>query len=382
MHLVLLRTLRYRGISVRTGYVCLILALASVESAAQAPRSWRLAQQPAFSIGQRDGDSPAAFGNVVGVAEIGAGVVVADGQAMALKFFDRAGRSTSVSGRVGGGPGEYRTIKSIHRCGADSLFVYDPGAMRLSVLSSKGTYLRAIDVRSLSASGAPPYEIACNPNGVFAYTHRAPMPPSGVGPRRPSVAITLSSRDGGDVTLGTFPASERYFDGSNDFPRPFGKVTSVAVGTEIVVIGTGEGDSLLVVSLRDRARRVVRIIRPVRRLTSEHISEFVADQLARRVGRADTASLRQFYSALEYPATLPPYRRIILDAADRLWVEDYALPGAKTVRWTILDREGRVLATLSCPSNFEFAEVGMNSVRGVWRDELGVQWIREYDIER
>ena len=146
--------------------------------------------------------------------------------------------------------------------------------------------------------------------------------------------------------------------------------------------GTASGIPAEVVSIADGTLRTVRVPRSIRRLTRDDITSFVAAQLARRAGRADTASLRQLYGSLQYPPALPPYRRVLVDAVDRIWIEDYSLPADRTVRWTILGVDGRVLAVLDSPSNFEILEIDRDAVRGLWRDEMGVQWIREYQIAR
>jgi len=361
-------------------HLCSAIALFATGLSAQPSPKWRIADVPTLSLGAVTGPGPVAFGNVTSAFRQTTGtIVVVDG--LELKFFSPRGEFLRSSGRAGAGPGEFRTIRSARLCGADSTFVYDPALMRLSVFSPDGEYRRAIDVRTW-APARPPYDIVCNRAGVFALVHRSPAPPEGVGPRRPQVTLALVDGKGPASDLGAIPASERYFDGSNDFPRPLGKITSIGVGTDVLFIGTGDAYAIDVRTHRGVARPSIREARPAEPVQKSHVDAFVAEQLERRARQPNLRELRELYHGIQYPKTFPAHGDLLVDDADNLWVEDYPKPDASQRRWAVFSKAGTPLAKVTLPAGFELLEVGAEYVLGRWRNDDGVVFVRQYQLLR
>lgn len=347
-------------------------------------QNWSLSNSPLYEFGDVEGDSPLGFGAVTGVVLVGARIIVADGQSHRLVFVNARSGAYRAAGRFGGGPGEFRTIASIQRCHPSKAYVYDPGALRLSVFSESGEFERALDVRDFSASGAPPYELTCNTSGAFLAVNRSPDPPPGVGPRRPRVALRVYVDSARSWSAGTIFASERYFDGSNDFPRPLGLRTSVALGRWFWVLGTGETDSVSVYALADSGKRLRTfstglVRRPVSQIM---VRDFVDTQLRSRVGRADTTALRALYRSLEFPDRLPAFRRILVGQRDEIWVEEYPDPTASVVRWVVFTAQGRRLGQLTVPESFQLQAIEESTLIGVWRGSDDVLRVRGYSFRR
>lgn len=105
-----------------------------------------------------------------------------------------------------------------------------------------------------------------------------------------------------------------------------------------------------------------------------------------RSGAKDDATRTQIERALaevEFPATLPPYDRMLVDAEDHLWVQDYLLPGHEgPTTWSVFDPEGRLLGVVELPARFQPRQIGRDFVLGVWRDELDVSYVRLYELQR
>ncbi len=361
--------------------VVLFLSLVGQLGAQHTPQRWRLSERPILVLGTRDGRGPDAFGKVAGAARLRSGAVtVVDGMSLEVRTFSSTGEPLRTAGRQGAGPGEFRTVKSVRHCAGDSTFVYDPALVRISVFDPGGSYTRALDVRSWSPEGLPPYDFWCNTTGTLLFIHRSSAPPAGLGPRRPDVAITLVDRDGSVVNLGTFPASERYFSGSEDFPRPLGKETAVALGPAAVYLGTGDAFEIAQYSLRGTRRGTLRDHRDPVSVTTAHVNAFIEDQLARRAGRANTRALETLYREIEYPKTFPAHGALLVDPGDDVWVESYPIPGDKVHDWLIYSKAGVAVATMQVPSAFAVLEVGADYVLGVWRDESGVEYVTVYSL--
>lgn len=363
-----------------------ILILGSLGVAAlvqTGPTAWRLPVTPLVSIGSRDAEGPALFGKVAGAVRQGSGaIVVADRLNQELRVFSATGDFLRTIGRFGAGPGEFRTIAAIRRCAGDSTFVYDVSLRRLSVFSPSGTYARAVDLGTWSAEGMPPYDLWCNAKGMVAALHRSSEPPAGPGPRRPQVQVTISSPDGALVHLGYVPASERYFFGSEDIARPLGKLTSVALGSDRVYVGTGDTFEVRALSFRGESLGVVREDRKPVTVAPADVTRYIEELNARLSGPAalDRTTRERILRSFQYPKTFPAYGRLLVDPGDNLWVEDFPIPGATERGWSIFSKDGHAIGRLRVPVNFEILETGLEYVLGVWRDEFNVEYVRVYTL--
>jgi hypothetical protein len=348
--------------------------------AQELPKIWRVSERPTLSIGSRDGQGPEVFGLIVGAVRLSSGsVLVADGMGLELRLFSPTGKLLGISGGKGGGPGEFRSIKALHRCAGDSVFVYDPALFRISVFNPDGVFVRTVDLRKSSPNGFPPYDFWCHPSGVLTFIHRSTDPPNGEGPLRPNVEISLVGVNNSAISLGTFPASERYFQGRSVGPRHLGKETTVAVGSHSVYVGTGDAFEVAVFSLHGERVGTLREARRPIPVTTAQVNAYIKESIAGAV-RANTAGYEQFFRGLEWPKVYPAYRKLMVDGSDNLWIEEYPIPGRDNRDWTIYDQSGLKLAMITLPRNFRLVEIGRDYVLGVWRDELDVDYLRVYTL--
>jgi hypothetical protein len=83
---------------------------------------WRSSPEPLVDVGLAEGDAAYQFGRVAGALRLDDGrIVVADGQANELRWFDAAGRHLKTAGRKGGGPGEFDGLHALLRLPGDSV---------------------------------------------------------------------------------------------------------------------------------------------------------------------------------------------------------------------------------------------------------------------
>ena len=379
------RASRILGLA-RFAVVCLALFVAPGRLAAAQghPATWALSKEPLLAVGSQNGERAELFSRIAGAVRLSSGAIaVADRDSRQLRLFSPSGARLTATGRQGAGPGEFRVISGLRRCAGDSIAVYDVALLRISIFGPSGSYVRAIDPRAWSAEGLPPYDFWCNAAGVFAAVHRSGAPPAGPGPRRPLVAITVSALGRPVVTLGAFPASERYFLDSEDIPRPLGKITSIAIASDVVYVGTGDAFEVAVYSLGGERLAPVHEGRPQAPVTRSDIAAYIEDQVERRSGsRFDRKAVEQFYGRLEFPKTFPAYGRLLVDPMENLWIEDYPIPGQGVRGWSIYSRRGGRMAQLRVPSNLEIVDLGPNNVVGIWRDRLGVESVRVFGLRK
>ncbi len=96
--------------------------------------------------------------------------------------------------------------------------------------------------------------------------------------------------------------------------------------------------------------------------------------------------LMQAFDGMPLPSELPPYNRMIVDSEDHLWVQDYPKAGASTVKGTVFEKSGKLLAEVVVPAAFEIYEIyeaGRDYVLGRYldRDEQILQ-VRIYSVRR
>jgi hypothetical protein len=70
------------------------------------------------------------------------------------------------------------------------------------------------------------------------------------------------------------------------------------------------------------------------------------------------------------------------DALGYLWVADFNPPGDDNSAWTIFDPAGVLSGRVTTPRDFGILEVGVDYLLGVYRDELGVEYLHQYALER
>jgi len=108
-------------------------------------------------------------------------------------------------------------------------------------------------------------------------------------------------------------------------------------------------------------------------LIEQEIQELDSDEARER---------RRELEEMPRPDVHPSLGRIAADHLGYLYVEEYLLPGEETGAWTIFDPEGKPVATLSLPSDFSVLDIGDDYVLGVRRDELGLEVLELYQLNR
>ena len=83
------------------------------------------------------------------------------------------------------------------------------------------------------------------------------------------------------------------------------------------------------------------------------------------------------------PKILPPYRALMVDAADMLWVQDYPRAGSAVVTWRVFASDGRTVAEVVLPSALDVYEIGLDYVLGRAVDEdEGVPEVQLFALRR
>lgn len=348
---------------------------------------WRLAESPTLDIGVAEGDEKYQFFQVAGALELSDGrIIVANGGTGELRFYDASGNFHSSTGRQGSGPGEFQDILWIERLAADSIIVYDYRLRRISVFDSLGRFVRTFDLYFIDQIGGFPTLVAPFPDGSLLVA----LEQSFVGEREPGLRrdSTLYFRcdmEGALLdTLGRYPGAESYSiqqgDGWLGGGVPFGHVSQATVHGAGYYYGSSDSYEIGYHAADGTLQRIIRLNRSSLEVTPEDIELFTQQSLASARDERRRQIRQRIYARMPWPDVMPAYAEFKTDAEGNLWVSEYLRPGDEQPRWTVFDPHGTMLGVVETPPHLQISQIGSGFVLGRWRDELGVEHVRMYEL--
>lgn len=366
-----------------------------VESTAPAwedGEGWRIPADPTLNIGMAEGAPAYMFGQVADAIRLSDGrIVVADRQANELRFFDREGRHLRTTGRAGGGPGEFQSLQMLVHLPGDSVGAWDLRAARLSVFGPDGEFVRERTLKP--AEGRALLRL----DGAFADGSLLVAPFGGVdrdqdsGATRDTVPVFRYAAEGSGVdTVGRFPGEENVtIQGAGSSGRwmirgavPFGRNTFRAARGDELYVADSERLAVAVYGTDGKLRRVARAAHEPEALTPEEVARYKEEQLA-SAGAGDEGEMtRRLLEATPFPQTKSAFAAMQVDAGGAVWLRGHTVGGDEPARWTVFDADGRLLGTVQAPAGFRVTEIGEDYVLGVWSDDLDVQHVRLYALEK
>jgi hypothetical protein len=97
---------------------------------------------------------------------------------------------------------------------------------------------------------------------------------------------------------------------------------------------------------------------------------------------ADRGPIRRAVLAMPSPDSVGPPRFLKVTRQGRIWAATNFPPADHAQVWTVFDLEGRALARVDLPARFDLHEVGPEYIMGRYRDELDLNFIRIYGLEK
>ena len=348
---------------------------------------WHVADAPFLDIGSADGSPEYQFHRIEGVVRMrGGGVAVADGGSGEVRFFDDQGQFLSASGGAGDAPGEYRMISAIGVGPGDSLWVFDYGNRRFTVLNEDGVPQRTVSVGGfLSAAGA----VGRIPNGSFVVKEgwgRATGGSRHTGLARDPVAVAIVSPDGSSFdTLGMFPGREVFIsieDGRAVMSAPlFAHNTSAVIRDSEVFVGVQEEMEIGLYASDGKLRQIFRIRGVDLDLGAPEIAARRREALA-RVPEERRPQAADQLDRLAVPDARPAYGRLLVAVDGSLWAAEQVRYPAIARTWTVFAADGRLLGEVVMPERFRLHQVGDDWVLGVGLDEVDVEHVLLYRLTK
>ncbi len=350
-------------------------------------RGWQLSVQPTLEIGRAEGQPEYQFHRVEGALLLDDGrVVVADAGSGEIRFYGRDGRFQKSSGRRGQAPGEYQAITALGYGPADSIWVFDYGLRRFTVLTTQGDAVRTITVGgNLSALNA----VGRLSDGWFVVKEEWS---SGLhsenrqGLTRDPVAVVKTSPDGNELdTIATVAGREVYLsseDGRAVMSAPlFARSSAAAVSSDRVYIGDQAAFEVMQYTAGGSLAQILRVPDVDLRLTGSDIQHATEELLAKEP-QERRAMLRHHYDQMDVPPTRPAYGDLMVDARGDLWAAYYVRYPESPAAWTVFSPDGVLLGEVQMPQGLRPLQIGQDWLIGVGRDELDVEYVRLYHIQK
>ena len=388
----------------------------------QEPPRYRVPDRPRLQIGSADGADAALFG-VTGATRLRDGrIVVASTGTGELAFFDSSGGFLASAGREGDGPGEFRGLSLIGALEDGRIAAMDMLLGRVSVFSADGAHDRTYRVsRGMQGPGSKIHMYGFLADGTLVgleevagegvREHYGDYPGSVLTFRAPVVRPVLIDTAGRAVPFSrAMPGDEMLSQmetGSGEgglrvggvphVPMPLLKSAAVAVRDGWVAIGhtsTSLGSLPPPVALYDShgRPRVAFSLNVASKEAAEGAQaretwvEAWLSNFPSRERRKWRPRYEEFLSAI--PASAPAFKSLALQEGGNVWWEvfDPSADENAPSRWHVRDpfdmagMEPSDADVVVLPPGFRPHDIGADYVLGVWRDELGIEFVQMYDL--
>jgi hypothetical protein len=336
-----------------------------------------------ISIGGPDASGPQQFFRVQGVHLDKAGRLwVADGQSGELRIFLADGTHWKTRGGRGEGPGEFVQIRLLGATSGDSVLCGDSGADRITVFGPEGEFIRTERLPGSDRPPPRPFDVF-NDGSVLGQLPRvlaAQALETGQVLRDSAelVRVRLDPQELEPYGSGSGPLW--IWTGRNQVPVPFTTNASFdVVGNNVHLVAGPEfrvevhnGEGLRAIFGVEREPRIVSDS------DLDSYREFVQEYLSEEM-RAD------YLEALDHeerPNRLPGYDRVIASSDDYVWAQVYQSDLAAPHDWDVFDREGLFRGRVHVWGGFYPFAITEDRMAGVWRNEMGVEFVRSYRLRR
>jgi len=333
-----------------------------------------------------DGETHYLFSGIAAVRLLPDGrVAVVDRGSATIRLFGEDGVFEREIGRRGQGPGELRYPNALWSVGADTLVVYDSGNQRLSRFRTSGELLESTTFRG-----------------------DVRLPESYLG--RLSSGPHVISWLGGGGELGAVPVADSVFYGTFDAdslrsilasssgmhrikvtvrepgytgPIPFSPSALRAMIGDTIFHSDGLGGLVHAVGPDGSELRSFRV--PVEAWAVEE-AEAAAE------GAIDPERAERFPMLVRWPGTdtIPSLSDMLVDSESLLWVKQYqpatdshAVGRLRTGgTWLAVETDGTIAGRVELPAGFRPYEITRDRVAGVMRDELDVERVMVFALNR
>jgi hypothetical protein len=350
---------------------------------------WRLSAQPLLEIGVAEGSPEYLFDRVTGARRLADGrIVVADAGTAELHFYGEDGRHQRSVGGRGDGPGEFQNISWLGLFPGDSLIAHDLFGRRSSIFSSAGEFGRTLTFHPVDG-GSPPNILAAFSDGTLlgGLTTAVRGDQLSSGMRRSEARFARFAGSDGTLldSIAVLPGRESHLlvdGGSIMVTTPLLAPESfVAAAGDRVLLGYSGSSEMQLRAADGTLLRLIRRLREPVPVTAADLERLTEERLGNMPDEGIRARMSDIMGQMPAPQVRPAFADLRADDAGNLWVRESVILDEPKI-WTVFDDDGRLLGPIELPDGFRPLHIGHDFVLGVASDELDVQRIRVYRLEK
>ena len=336
---------------------------------------------PMLSLGGPQASGPAQFYRIqtVHVGPSGA-LWVVDGQTSEIRLFQPNGVHLATIGGRGEGPGEFLRPRLLGSFRGDSVAVWDDANGRLSVISPDGAVVRTEP--AVLVQGVLPRAMRVFDDGsILAQTPRIVSAGSLEAGQLLGDSVRLIRLDPEEPV--PEPVAEArgpawVWTGRSQVPLAFTINASFDLDQDEVYVVAGP-EFRVNVFQRGTLFESFGVDRAPRKVSPEDIAAYV-DVIR---GYMTEPTLSEYLAGVDHPSrpgVLPAYSRVLVSGEGRVWAQIYSPDVFSGAHWDVFSPHREWEGKVDTPAGFSVTEVTRESVVGVWRDELDVEYVRVYAI--
>ena len=338
---------------------------------------WSIDPEPLVDLALSGSGPPHEFYRIRGLKQrLDGSFVVVNRGSQQVRLYSRAGDFLGALGGPGEGPGEFNNLWRVELV-ADTAFALDTDG-RVTVVGPDMVLVRTFEL---------PHEVfeihALGDGTLLAESYVVmELEEAGVQLIRPPTALVRFGLDGTWIdSIGVRPGRESFELASEDDyisgPALFGKASKTTTLGLRVFYGSSD---LMQVEELDPAGNLSRILRipdyPLG-LTAE---QFDAERQAMYdatipPGIPVPPRFRRVIESQAVAANRPAFSNMLVDVSGAIWLELYrgVSEQDRPQEWLVLEADGTWLGTVKVPDRFRITDITMETVLGVWRDDVDVE---------
>jgi hypothetical protein len=258
--------------------------------------------------------------------------------------------------------------------------VWDYGNPRLTVYDPEGEFVRTVPAQW--ADDPPPHAIDVFPDCSILAKRPVLLSAGSLAPGQllgdtvNLVRVDLKSR--WEEALGLAPGPLWVFTGTNQIPIPFTINVPHDLWGEDVHVSTGTRFRIQVFQ-DGHLEEEYGVDRDPREVTRAAVDAYVG-LYERHI--SDPGQRSEYLSTLDHPARpshLPGYDRLLVADDGNVWAQIYS-PDLSGLKWEVYSPSREWLGQVVLPEGFSLAAIRHGRLVGVWRDELGVEYVQVFNL--
>jgi hypothetical protein len=336
--------------------------------------------QPLINLGGPDVSGPTQFSRIVGLyLDRRGNVWVGDGGSAELRLFHPDGTHWKTMGGSGEGPGEFRRLRLLGPFHGDSVACWDDGLARLTLFDAEGNLARMAPMPAMEATPRAHKVFRDGtllvqfPRVFASHSLRAGQL---LGDTAHLERLDLAHSTRKELASASGPTW--LWTGHSQVPLPFTVNSSFDLDRDVLHLASGPQFRIRVFE-QGRLTEVYGVARDPRDVTQNDVATYT---------RVMTEALpqperRDYLSALEHPNQppyLPAYSHLVVADDGMVWARVYSPDVFGGASWDVFDGQRHWLGKVQTPQAVEVFQITQGKLLAVWRDTLGVEYVRTYKV--